>query len=199
MGASVNCLFLKLLFVGALALATTDVNGFQQQQAVKGNTNSNRNSNLNANANANTNYLDSLTSRASFGSSSQSPVSPSLYTPETRTPQQVAAETPDEHYAKEHFGAGWAGYNHSLYGGYLDQLNTVGSNDSVEDKEEEQEITTTSATTIRYTYTDTPTDDDDDDDQNNTAGTNSAILQAGKKAEYGDDIRWGAQVYLDNL
>jgi len=35
---------------------------------------------------------------------------------------EVAARTPDEHFAKKHPGAGWAGYKHPLYGGYLDAL-----------------------------------------------------------------------------
>ena len=151
MGTPANSI---LLLVGALAIAATNVDGFRQQQAVRRNTNSNRNSNLNANVNTNmnTNFLDSLSSKSLFGSSS--------FASETRTPQQAMAETPDEHYAKEHFGAGWAGYKHSLYGGYLDNLNTVGSNDSVEDKEEEQETKTTSATTMIYMYKDAATDDD---------------------------------------
>ena len=62
----------------------------------------------------------------------------------------TAAITPDDHYAKDHPGAGWAGYKHPQFGGYLDNLNE------------------------------------------NT-------FEEGKKADYGDDIRWGAQVYLDRL
>jgi len=64
--------------------------------------------------------------------------------------QEVARNTPDEHYAKEHPGAGWAGYKDPMHGGYLDNLSE------------------------------------------NT-------FEEGKVADYGDDIRWGAQVYLDNL
>ena len=67
------------------------------------------------------------------------------------------AETPDDHYAKHHPGAGWAGYKDPMYGGYLDHLSS--NNDS----------------------------------------TNNCVIEAGKKPDYGDDIRWGAQVYLDNL
>lgn len=62
----------------------------------------------------------------------------------------TASSTPDDHYAKNHPGAGWAGYKHPNFGGYLDNLNE------------------------------------------NT-------FEEGKKADYGDDIRWGAQVYLDRL
>lgn len=62
----------------------------------------------------------------------------------------TAEITPDDHYAKNHPGAGWAGYKHPQFGGYLDNLNE------------------------------------------NT-------FEEGKKADYGDDIRWGAQVYLDRL
>ncbi len=64
--------------------------------------------------------------------------------------EEVAKNTPDEHYAKEHPGAGWAGYKDPMYGGYLDNLSE------------------------------------------NT-------FEEGKKADYGNDIRWGAQVYLDRL
>lgn len=63
---------------------------------------------------------------------------------------QVAIETPLDHYAKENPGAGWAGYKHPLFGGYLDRL-----------KEN--------------------------------------AWEEGKEADYGNDIRWGAQVYLDAL
>lgn len=62
----------------------------------------------------------------------------------------TAEITPDDHYAKNHPGAGWAGYKNNFFGGYLDNLS-----------------------------------------QNN--------FDEGKKADYGDDIRWGAQVYLDTL
>lgn len=67
------------------------------------------------------------------------------------------AATPDDHYAKDHPGAGWAGYKDPMYGGYLDHLSS--NNDS----------------------------------------TSNCVIEAGKKPDYGDDIRWGAQVYLDNL
>eukprot|EP00593_Proboscia_inermis_P005596 CAMPEP_0171318146 /NCGR_PEP_ID=MMETSP0816-20121228/86103_1 /TAXON_ID=420281 /ORGANISM="Proboscia inermis, Strain CCAP1064/1" /LENGTH=63 /DNA_ID=CAMNT_0011812285 /DNA_START=152 /DNA_END=343 /DNA_ORIENTATION=+ len=36
--------------------------------------------------------------------------------------EEVAKRTPDDHYAKEHPGAGWAGFKHPQYGGYLDNL-----------------------------------------------------------------------------
>lgn len=35
---------------------------------------------------------------------------------------QISAVTPADHYAKHNPGAGWAGYNHPLYGGYLKNL-----------------------------------------------------------------------------
>lgn len=65
-------------------------------------------------------------------------------------------ETPDDHYAKDHPGAGWAGYKDHMYGGYLDHLSSSDANQE-------------------------------------------CVFEVGKKADYGDDIRWGAQVYLDNL
>ena len=64
--------------------------------------------------------------------------------------EKTAANTPDDHYAKNHPGAGWAGYKHPEFGGYLDNLK-----------------------------------------ENN--------WEEGKVADYGADIRWGAQVYLDAL
>ena len=36
--------------------------------------------------------------------------------------EEVAKNTPDEHYAKRHPGAGWAGYKNPMFGGYLDHL-----------------------------------------------------------------------------
>ena len=68
----------------------------------------------------------------------------------------IIEETPDDHYAKEHPGAGWAGYKDPMYGGYLDHLSSSDANQE-------------------------------------------CVFEVGKKADYGDDIRWGAQVYLDNL
>jgi len=35
---------------------------------------------------------------------------------------EIAENTPHSHYAKKHPGAGWAGFRHPLYGGYLDHL-----------------------------------------------------------------------------
>lgn len=39
--------------------------------------------------------------------------------------KDVAAATPSEHYAKDNPGAGWAGYKHPMFGGYLDALSSV--------------------------------------------------------------------------
>ena len=36
--------------------------------------------------------------------------------------EQTSVDTPDDHYAKENPGAGWAGYQHPLFGGYLNNL-----------------------------------------------------------------------------
>lgn len=42
--------------------------------------------------------------------------------------EQISDLTPAYHYAKNNPGAGWAGYKHPLYGGYLENLkqNNVG-------------------------------------------------------------------------
>jgi len=63
---------------------------------------------------------------------------------------KIRSKTPAEHYAKKHPGAGWAGFQHPQFGGYL---NNLGEN----------------------------------------------AWEEGKEKDYGDDIRWGAEVYLDNL
>ena len=42
---------------------------------------------------------------------------------------EVAASTPEDHYAKKHPGAGWAGFKHPQFGGYLDNLSTVVTRD----------------------------------------------------------------------
>jgi hypothetical protein len=36
--------------------------------------------------------------------------------------EETSQQTPDDHYAKDHPGAGWAGYKHPQYGGYLESL-----------------------------------------------------------------------------
>ena len=71
-------------------------------------------------------YLDSL-STSHKSSTASSPVK---HTTPIKQPkampifdlQKVAEETPSDHYAKKHPGAGWAGYHHPLFGGYLDHL-----------------------------------------------------------------------------
>ena len=88
---------------------------------------------------------------------------------------ETIAKTPDDHYAKDHPGAGWAGYKHPMYGGYLEHLSD----------QNDQNGDVTAATW------DVPDDSD--------SSFTTCVLKAGKKAEYGDDIRWGAQVYLDTL
>ena len=72
------------------------------------------------------------------------------------------SEPPDDHYAKDNPGAGWAGYNDPQYGGYLENLDPNNTKNGAE-------------TTLL-----------------------TSTMEAGKKADYGDDIRWGTQVYLDN-
>lgn len=82
----------------------------------------------------------------------------------------ISKDTPNDHYAKNNPGAGWAGYKNPMFGGYLDNLSSSNSdNDGGSDGSGENENKT------------------------------NAIFEQGKKADYGDDVRWGAQVYLDNL
>mmetsp|Transcript_2906 Transcript_2906/g.4439 ORF Transcript_2906/g.4439 Transcript_2906/m.4439 type:complete len:114 (-) Transcript_2906:90-431(-) len=83
-------------------------------------------------------YLDSLTQEIQSPPSSPINYLDPLSTIETAIPddsstlhaiqspisdlKETAAQTPDEHYAKENPGAGWAGYQHPMFGGYLNNL-----------------------------------------------------------------------------
>ena len=96
---------------------------------------------------------------------------------------ETIAETPDDHYSKVHPGAGWAGYKHPMYGGYLDNL---ASSSSTENNSSSSSSNNNDGTAAAAT-------------QGAPSTTSACVLEAGKKADYGDDIRWGAQVYLDNL
>ena len=104
-------------------------------------------------------YLDSLSP----------PGTPRALTSPADSAESMHETPPVEHYAHDQPGAGWAGYKHPAYGGYLDHLN--------------QPVAAEEAS-------ETPSAD---------AVVGTCVLEAGKKADYGDDIRWGAQVYLDNL
>ena len=107
-------------------------------------------------------YLDSLRQEHPIGESPSSSSTAAGIDDEFEI-ISAAANTPDDHYAKNHPGAGWGGYKHPRYGGYLDHLSSCDATNA------------------------------------NANETNNCLLEAGKKADYGDDIRWGAQVYLDNL
>ncbi len=87
---------------------------------------------------------------------------------------EVAAATPDDHYAKINPGAGWAGYKHPMFGGYLDALSSS----------DQGEVEIKTGLLGGKDYLDTLKENTWED---------------GKKADYGDDIRWGAQVYLDAI
>ena len=106
---------------------------------------------------------------------------------------ETIAEIPDDHYAKDHPGAGWAGYQHPMYGGYLDNLAIASSSSSSTTQENSSSSSSSNnnndGTAVAAATPDAPS----------TSTTSACVLEAGKKADYGDDIRWGAQVYLDNL
>ncbi|CAJ1970225.1 unnamed protein product [Cylindrotheca closterium] len=167
----------------------------------------------------------------------------------------IARRTPDDHYAKHHPGAGWAGYKHPMYGGYLDHLHLQPTAASCSDKTTANVATAASATTTT-TSTSTSTSaatlanhnhdhssaeppalplppplppppshpfhsaqanhnavgNNNQSDKGSAATrtsslpylktlqeNNSNVWEEGKPADYGDDIRWGAQVYLDGL
>lgn len=98
-----------------------------------------------------TNYLESLTNDNSPADINEE-TSPSTYLeslsnepipndiqPVNQRPvfvdlEIVSAETPSEHYAKNHPGAGWAGYHHPMFGGYLNNLNQTVCNEEEEGK-----------------------------------------------------------------
>lgn len=81
------------------------------------------------------NYLDSLSSIVSQ-TQTDHPHSGKYLNPLDRSETishvpEIFEEPPDDHYAKDHFGAGWAGYKHPLYGGYLDHLYAHPEDDTV--------------------------------------------------------------------
>lgn len=100
------------------------------------------------------NYLDSLSGGSSPASTAVATFSSTSKTGEGVEPSESLpsphADIPDEHYSKDHPMAGWSGYAHSQWGGYLDNLNCN-------------------------------------------------RLEEGKKSDYGDDVRWGSEVYLASV
>ena len=68
--------------------------------------------------------------------------------------------------------ASWQGWKHPQWGAYLDHLSS--SYQDVGDKTESSESSSEETQSL-------------------------AIFPVGKEADYGDDVRWGAQVYLDAL
>mmetsp|Transcript_8898 Transcript_8898/g.10631 ORF Transcript_8898/g.10631 Transcript_8898/m.10631 type:complete len:157 (-) Transcript_8898:147-617(-) len=83
--------------------------------------------------------------------------------------------TPNDHYAKLHPMAGWAGYKHSNWGGYLDNL--AQKEDSPPNKENLQVVEASFEKEEKE----------------------SSIFEQHKPANYGNDVRWGAQVYLFSI
>ena len=70
----------------------------------------------------NFNYLDSLC-RDSTQTDNFQPKETQMSPPSNNVDlEKVAAETPSSHYAKRNPGAGWAGYQHKKFGGYLNNL-----------------------------------------------------------------------------
>ena len=120
--------------------------------------------------------------------------------------EEVVRRTPDDHYAKHHPGAGWAGYKHPMYGGYLDHLSSSSSEGDKQARADSAEgtasvVSSPSASVWVGQRT------DPHHEQPSPPTLNSKYLESlpenawehGKPADYGDDVRWGAQVYLDGL
>lgn len=93
--------------------------------------------------------------------------------------EDVMARTPEDHYAKQNPGAGWAGYKNPMYGGYLDHLSSP------------------SASTLHLSSS-VSNNEPSKKDKGKTKNLPSfyleslpkiAALQQGKAVGYGDDIR----------
>lgn len=134
-----------------------------------------------------TNYLDSLSGGppASPGTRPPSNIhqnpSAAMSPPVVDDLEDVASITPDDHYARYHPGAGWAGYNHPQFGGYLDAMSSPTPHDGE----------------AAPPYLDNQQERGGGSTYLNTLKENAR--EQGKEADYRDDIRWGAQVYLDGI
>ena len=158
-----------------------------------------------------TNYLDSLQLRHNNPEGVVAAVATTTTTSPTTTDDAIAiastdswaettiAETPDDHYAKVHPGAGWAGYKHPMYGGYLDNLAISSSSSSTKNNSSSSSNSSNSSSTNNNNDGTAPAAAATPDAPTSTTTSAFCVLEVGKKADYGDDIRWGAQVYLDNL
>ena len=129
-------------------------------------------------------YLDSLNGGL--------PPPPSATTPPSKFAadvvddlEQVATITPDDHYAKIHPGAGWAGYKHSQFGGYLNAMSSSPSS--------------TSNDVASSPLPNTVNQPGEEGSTSYLASLKENAWEEGKAADYGNDIRWGAQVYLDAI
>ena len=107
--------------------------------------------------------------------------------------KDVMARTPDDHYAKYHPGAGWAGYKHPMCGGYLDHLSSPFVSPSPSSQEEK------SITIPNHDGSSLSTMDFRSSSLSYLATLRENSWEEGKSSDYGDDVRWGSQVYLDAL
>mmetsp|Transcript_17457 Transcript_17457/g.49303 ORF Transcript_17457/g.49303 Transcript_17457/m.49303 type:complete len:208 (+) Transcript_17457:1-624(+) len=109
---------------------------------------------------------------------------------------------PDEWYGKRNSMASWAGFHHPRWGGYLDNLSSV---ESVEAGREPGSLSVGDAATNdpQFSYTQdneigssgehAASDEPEDEDLANP------VFRKGKESDYGDDVRWGAEVYLNSI
>ena len=132
--------------------------------------------------------------------------------------ENVVERTPEDHYAKEHPGAGWAGFKHPMYGGYLDHLSSSSAGTATLPVEAKRpaaahEISGSSQPSHGNLHLELSASQSSaiindghcgDNHQNSPPSSyldslHGNLWEEGKPAEYGDDVRWGAQVYLDAL
>jgi len=69
-------------------------------------------------------YLDSLQGHHPDGTATTSSIVDVDVDVDAESTRVTETEIPDDHYAKDYLGAGWGGYKHPRYGGYLDNLSS---------------------------------------------------------------------------
>lgn len=79
--------------------------------------------------------------------------------------------SPDEWYGKSNPMASWQGYRHPKFGGYLDNLQSPAAN----------------------------TSGGQQGPSSTAGGTDSSTFPPQKPSDYGNDVRWGAEVYLKSI
>jgi len=82
--------------------------------------------------------------------------------------------------------AGWAGYKHSKWGGYLDNLKQQQQDENSPNKENSS-VAVLAASSAK------------EEEEEEESSSSSSIFEQHKPSNYGNDVRWGAQVYLSSI